>query len=254
VPASVAVLLPPSEAKQAGGSGTWSPADGAFGALAPYRRDVAAALAVAMADDATAARLTGVAGELRRRARQANTTTVGAPVLPASRRYRGVVWEHLDGDGLRGRARTRAAEAVVVVSALGGLYAWDDPVPDYKCKLGASLGPLGPLARFWRAPVTEVLARRLAGATVWDLLPAEHARAVDLDAVDARRVVRVEFVTATGRAAGHGAKAVKGRFARHLLDTGAGWGRARPDPAVATFAWEGWTASLDGDVVTVALR
>jgi uncharacterized protein len=125
----VVILLPPSEGKQPGGTGRWSPRTGRFASLGDARAEVALALASAMDDETVASRLTGVGGELGRRARQANVHTVGAPTLPAWQRYSGVVWQHLDPATLTGRARWRAA-SIVVVSALGGLFGFEDPVPD----------------------------------------------------------------------------------------------------------------------------
>ena len=94
--------------------------------------------------------------------------------------------------------------------------------------------------------MTAALAARTAGRTVVDLLPAEHAHALDLVAL-ARigRVVRVRFVAADGaRAVGHEAKSAKGRLARAVLDDGL--------DGVRGFTFDGWRATVDGDVVTVA--
>jgi cytoplasmic iron level regulating protein YaaA (DUF328/UPF0246 family) len=226
---------------------------GRFAALGPARQVVARALADAMDDDEVATRLTGVHGELGRRARVANMATVGAPVLPAWQRYSGVVWDNLDPSTLKGRARMRAA-SIVVVSALGGLFGFEDPVPDYKCKLGARLSPLGGLGAYWRPHATAALAPEASGGVVWDLLPDEHARAVDVTALGARRVIRVELRTGGGRAIGHGGKSVKGRFVRHILEHGAGWGRTDVGNAVAAFSSPEWSASLVADRVEVRSR
>ena len=249
--APVVILLPPSEGKAPGGAGRWRPASGRFASLAPARRLVAGELAAAMVDDGSAAAVCGVRGVALTRARSANQTTVGAPALPAGQRYRGVVWGHLDPLGLRGRAET-AAHDVVVVSALAGLAGMADPLPDYKLKMGARLPGVGALATFWRPQVTAALAAVARGATIWDLLPAEHARAVDLDALAAgARIVRVVFLTASGRAVGHEAKAAKGRFARHLLEVGTPASPRALARAVARFEWPGWSARLDGAGVVV---
>lgn len=71
---------------------------------------------------------------------------------------------------------------------------------------------------------------------VVDLLPQEHAAVVDWERLGgATDVVRVGFLRADGAgAAGHAAKAAKGRFARALLDHGI----AR----APRFSWEGWRA------------
>ena len=141
----LAILLPPSEGKAPGGGAPpWRPGSGRFGrALRAHRLEVAEALAAAEGGDA---RLLGVKGDALARARAANRALLGAPTLPAAQRFTGVVWEHLDVAGLDPEARARAADAVVVVSALLGLSALDDPVPDHRCKLSVSLPPLGRLS------------------------------------------------------------------------------------------------------------
>jgi uncharacterized protein len=226
------LLLPPSEGKAPHGRPpAWDPAAGAFGALAGARADVVAALA---ARDGGDAGLLGVGGRHLERAREANAALgTGAPTLPAWRRYTGVVHDHLGVADLTRAGRRRAVESVVVLSGLLGAVALDDPVPDYRIKMGARLPPLGTLATWWRPRLTPVLAARAAGHVVVDLLPLEHAAAVDHGAlVDAgATVVRVRLVERDGRAGGHDAKAAKGRLARHLVTS-----RAHPVRALRT--WE----------------
>lgn len=236
------MLLPPSEGKRPGGQGRWAPGSGRFGRrLGPRRAELAAHLAAAMADTSEAGRLTGVSGLRQRAAAAANSATVGAPALPAWQRYTGVVWEHLDPETLDGEGRQRA-EGIVVVSALGGLFGFDDPVPDYKLKVGGRLEGLGALWRWWQPVLGPALVRVAAGATVVDLLPDEHRRALPPD-LDARRV---EFRTPAGRAAGHAAKAAKGRFARHLLDSD-----GPIEEAAGAFRWEGWRGEPTGETLVV---
>jgi cytoplasmic iron level regulating protein YaaA (DUF328/UPF0246 family) len=243
----VVLLLPPSEGKAPGGTGAWTADAGRFSQLAESRQAVAEALAAAMSDADLAARISGLHGARGDRARQSNATTIGGRVMPAWRRYSGVVWAHLDPATLRGPARRRAA-TVLVVSALGGLFAFGDPVPDYKCSMGTRLAGIGGLGAYWRRHTATVLAEACDGAVVWDFLPGEHRRAVDLSGGHARRIIRIEPRTASGRAVGHDAKAVKGAFARHVLESGT----AAVKPAiVGAFSWPGWSASMDSDVVTV---
>jgi hypothetical protein len=217
MPGVLVILLPPSEGKVGGGDGpAWTVDAGAFGALAHERTRVANAL---RRHRGGTAKMLGARGDLLRSARDANRALVGAPTLPAWRRFSGVVWEHLDPSSLGARARSRAQRGVVVVNAVTGLAAWDDPVPDFRLKLSASVPPAGNLATFWRASLSRVLDERLAGHTVVDLLPNEH-RAAWLPDPDAYRLVRPTLVTPDGKPVGHGGKAAKGRLARALLDAG----------------------------------
>jgi cytoplasmic iron level regulating protein YaaA (DUF328/UPF0246 family) len=206
------VLLPPSEGKAPGGDGPpWSPEAGRFGELAPQRRRVHNALKRARGGTAKAL---GATGDLLRSAKAANLAAVGAPTLPAHQRFTGVVWGHLDPPTL-----TRPKGEVLVLSALTGLTAWDDPVPDFRLKLSASLPPVRNLATFWRPTLSAVLNDHLAGHTVVDLLPNEHRAAwtPDPDRYDLRRPA---LRHRDGRPAGHGGKAAKGLLARALLRTG----------------------------------
>lgn len=214
---SLTLLLPPSEGKAPGGRpGTpWEPASGQFAAeLGRRRAEVAAALAAVGGGDA---RLLGVNGAHLERARAANSALVGAPTLPAGQRYTGVVWDALDLASMRAPVRRRAGGAVLVVSGLLGVVGVDDPTPDYRLKMGASLAPLGKLATWWRPAVTAAITAATRRRYVVDLLPNEHRAAWEPD--ECTDGVRVGFVERSGKVAGHDAKAAKGRLARYLLES-----------------------------------
>jgi uncharacterized protein len=228
--AALAVLLPPSEGKAAGGTRTrWDPSAGRFGALGARRAELAAALAAAGGGDA---KLLGVGGAHLERARRANATLVGAPTLPAGRRYTGVVYDHLDLASLPPDARKRARSALVVLSGLLGAVGIDDPVPDYRLKMGARLAPFGTLGRWWRDDLSAELNTWLRGRVVVDLLPNEHAAA--WTPAGTATVLRVVFVegdgSRQGAVVGHDAKAAKGLLVRHLLLAG-----GDPRDALASF-------------------
>ncbi len=238
------LLLPPSEGKAGGGRRPGRP-DGFADELHAPRSAVLAELGrvVADSDTTTRAALLGVRGELLDRALHATAQLVDgtAPVLPAWRRYSGVVWGGLDPATLRPADRRR----ILVPSGLYGLTTAADPIADYRLKFLVSLGRLGRLSTYWRPALTAALASRARGRTVFDLLPAEHAGALDLDALaPVSRIVRVSFVAADGRrAVGHEAKEAKGRLARALLEGG-------PDAADG-FTHGGWRAHREEDRVVV---
>ena len=179
--------------------------------LAERRRGVVDALIAVGGGDR---KLLGVGGDHLERAIQSNRSLLGAPTLPAWRRYTGVVWEHLDPATLTAPQR----RSIVVVSGLLGLVRADDPVPDYRLKMGASLAPMGKLSTWWRPILGPALSTATRRRTVVDLLPQEH-RAAFTDA-DRERFVVVDLVERTGAPGGHAAKAAKGRLARHLLTCG----------------------------------
>ncbi len=212
----LAILLPPSEGKAEGGrTPRWKAGSGTFGsALRRPRAEVVAALLAAKGGDA---KLLGVSGQHLARAQESNRELDGAPTLPACERYTGVVWGHLSPDTLSAKACTRAVDSVVVVSGLLGLVGFDDPVPDYRVKMGASLKPMGKLSTWWRDPLSTTLNDWADGRVVIDLLPNEH-RAAWTPSDSMREHVVVSFVEKSGKVAGHDAKAAKGLLARHLLE------------------------------------
>jgi cytoplasmic iron level regulating protein YaaA (DUF328/UPF0246 family) len=106
--------------------------------------------------------------------------------------------------------------SVVVVSGLLGLVGLDDPTPEYRLKMGASLAPYGKLSTWWRPVLAESLTNWAAQRFVVDLLPNEHRAACESADMHG---VRVAFVERDGKVAGHDAKVAKGRLARHLLTT-----------------------------------
>ena len=211
----VVVLLPPSEGKAPGGTRPpWRAGSGRFGRrLGRARTEVASALAAVGGGDV---KLLGVSGAHLERARAANADVVGAPTLPAAHRFTGVVWEHLDLAGLPAGAQRRAAERIVVINALAGASAIDDPLPDFRLKLSASLPSVGRLATHWRPLLSEVLNETFARSLVVDLLPGEHAAAWEPDRTRFD-YVRVDLVDGAGRRVGHAAKAAKGLLARALV-------------------------------------
>jgi len=223
------ILLPPSEGKAPGGGGPgWTVGAGRFGdPLAATRTRVVNALK--RARGGTAKQL-GAKGDLLATAKAANLAAVGAPTLPAHERFTGVVWGHLDPPTLGASARRRAETGVLVVSALTGITAWDDPVPDFRLKLSASVPPVGNVAAFWRPVLSPVLNAWLEGHTVVDLLPLEH-RAAWVPEPDRYDLIRPSLEHRNGKPAGHGGKAAKGLLARTLLATGDAGSLADFDPA-----------------------
>ncbi len=210
------LLLPPSEGKAEEGSrrrAPWTPQAGSFGArLGDRRAAVVDAVRTVRGGDE---KLLGVRGGHLLRAQSANSSLIGAATLPAWRRYTGVVWDHLDPATLTPAAHRQ----IVVVSGLLGLVRGDDPVPDYRLKMGANLRPLGKLSTWWRDALTVELERIVRRRFVVDLLPQEHRAALVLDGIDG---VSVTLVDPTGKPGGHFAKAAKGALARALLTDGIG--------------------------------
>ena len=213
-------LVPPSQGKAPGGRRHKSV--GTFEVLRGPRREVLDALRTFLATASTAQLEVAFSarGPLLEHAVSAIQQILDgtAPVLPAWRRYEGVVWNYLAPDSLTPAQRRR----ILIPSGLYGLLAGDDHVADYRLKMSARLPNMPSLARFWRPRVTEALLERTAHATLVNFLPKEHVASIDMDEVKTRRdVIDVHFVaTDESRAVGHDAKAVKGELARAVLSEG----------------------------------
>lgn len=225
------ILLPPSEAKARGGDGpAWAPNTGVFPELDDARAQVLAALGSA---------------------HQTRTAATG----PAIDRYTGVLYKELDAATLDSAAKRRLRRNVLIVSGLWGLVAPSDPIPEYKLKMGARVDGLGRLSTWWRPRLTEALAPRVQGAVVWDLLPNEHAAAVDWHQLAPRYRVTVRFLDVNGRTISHWNKLLKGSIVRWLAETG------ETDPAaLATFdhprgyRFDAGASMMNGPHLSVILR
>src|SRR6478735_11387022 len=200
MPAAARILLPPSEGKAEGGEGPpWEPGSLALPDLDRARARVLRAL--------------GRRGPRR------------DPTTPAIDRYTGVLYRELDSASLPATARRRLHRSTLIVSGLWGAVAPADPIPAYRLKMSASVQPLGRLSTWWRPQLTAALAPWTAGAIVWDLLPNEHAAAIDWAALTPRRRVTVRFLDRNGRTVSHWNKLLKGSIVRWLVEGGF------PDPA-----------------------
>lgn len=242
---ALAILLPPSEGKApGGGKPAWKTSSGLFGRQLSAARTL---ITDALVDlEGGTESILGVGGAHLRRAREVNSSLIGSATLPAWQRYTGVVWDHIDPETLSPAAMDRARESIVVFSGLLGLVGFDDPIPDYKLKIGAALDlpaqtsrpTRQKLAAFWQPRLSPVLDRWLAGRTVIDLLPLEHRRAWS-PSTDSK-ILRISFIDRQGRSVGHDAKAAKGKFVRHLLTS--------RSPSRAIESWEHPDYRLDVSV------
>lgn len=212
------VLLPPSEGKSTGGQSrtSWDPRSGVFGdVLGDFRAQVSDRLAAIKGGDA---RLLGVKGAHLERAQAANRALIGSPTLPAWQRYTGVVWDHLDLASMTAAQRKSATSRLFVPSGLMGLVRADDPVPDYRLKMGARLAPFATMSKWWREDLTDAFADVVKRRLVVDVLPNEHRAAFNFSRLPT--VQHVDLVSRTGGiVGGHNAKAAKGLLIRHLLLT-----------------------------------
>ena len=225
------VLLAPSEGKAPDGDGPpWAPGTMEVAELDPMRRRVARAAGLAR-------------------------TVARNPTLPAIERYTGVLYRELDAASLPATARRRLARQVLVVSGLWGLVAPTDPIPDYRLKMSARAGDLGKLSTAWRPALTEALAPRAKGRLLWDLLPIEHAAAVDWGTLAPRQRITVRFVDAEDRTISHWNKLLKGSLVRWLVTTPpSGLEDLAAFDHPQGYRFDPAATVIDGDHATVVLR
>lgn len=194
----VIILIPPSEGKVPAGTGKplgkfSKDVQEIYGRLSGYEGDLSA--------------LYGVKGKALEAARTANAMLSQAPTLPAIERYSGVVYDGIDYPSMSPKAKDFFLQHVRIVSALFGLLAPGDRIPDYKLKIEKL-----DAARFWR----PIIAKKLEGCFVIDLLPQAHQKAVEY-----QQGIQVDFIVIKkGRSvpAGHFGKLIKGQFVRWLCE------------------------------------
>ena len=218
------VLLPPSEAKAAGGSGPPVGARPALStpSLAAPRAALLSALRRAARTD-RAALVTGLTlpAGLADAALAADIAATRAPTLPALDRYTGVLYAALQPARLPRAARARAERDLVVLSGLWGVVRGGDLVPDYRVPAAGSVPGLGRVAAHWREPLRAVLPALLADEPVVDLRSTDYRALWRPDRALAGQVVEVRVLADRGRGdpapVSHHAKSVKGLLARALV-------------------------------------
>lgn len=219
------ILLPPSEGKAPGGTGEpWRTGSTSFPALDEDRQLVIRRLGTAMRTSIAArSKLLGVKGIALAAATDANLRVPSAPTMPAIERYNGVLYAALDPSTLAPRLGERMAGQVITFSAVWGLVSPTDAIPDYKLKMGASLGRTGRLASFWKPRIDSALSPLTDRRTVWNLLPNDHDSAWS-GAPTATSVITVRFLDDVDRAGtrqlisvSHWNKLLKGALVRHVL-------------------------------------
>lgn len=212
------VLLPPSEGK------TSPPADAApveLGALVhpeltSQREHLIAKLdgLTKIAPKRALAALGLSAGQAHELAK--NADLLRAPAAPAADVYTGVLYQYLDLHSLKKAERARAAERVLIQSALWGVVRLEDRIPAYRLGIGASLPRMKGLATWWKPalakslPSDQLVVDMRSGGYVAAWTPA------DAPLVSVRVFVeeRGERVVVT-----HMAKATRGDVTRILVES-----------------------------------
>ncbi|MFB9321194.1 YaaA family protein [Cryptosporangium minutisporangium] len=236
--APLTLLLPPSETKRPGGDGPALDLSAlAFPALRPVRERLLTALTALAAeavagDPAPALAALGLSAGQRDQL-ELDAVLATAPTSPALFRYTGVLYDAFDPAGLTPAQRKRAADRVVVASALFGAVRGGDPIPAYRFSAGSRLPGVGTLGALWKPVLGPVLAD-LPGLVVDLRSGAYAALAPARGAVN----VRVLYVAPDGgrSVVSHFNKHAKGLLARALATTTATVASADDVVRVATKA------------------
>lgn len=227
------IVLPPSETKAPGG--TDAPTSLSFPSLDPVRTlliDVLTATPV----DTQMSELKIPAG--KRANAEENLVLRSAPVMPAIRRYTGVLYDALDAATLPASALSRLA----VGSALFGLVRATDCVPRYRVSGGSKVGGKT-MKAWWGSLVTDVLVEQ---GFVVDLRSGAYQQ---LGPVPGAVTVRVEQAD-TGKVVSHFNKQYKGELARGLASYDATCASDVADIAASA----GFDITLDGTLLTMRVQ
>ncbi|WP_051571206.1 YaaA family protein [Cryptosporangium arvum] len=215
--APLTLLLPPSETKRPGGDGpALDLSTLAFPSLRDVRERVLGALAELVAgDEATARKALGLSPGQRDQL-ELDAALRTAPTSPALFRYTGVLYDAFDVAGLTPAQRKRAADRVVIASALFGAVRGGDLIPAYRFSAGARLPGFGTLGALWKPVLGPALAA-LPGLVV-DLRSGAYAQ---LAPVPGAVTVRVLYVAPDGSRSvvSHFNKHAKGLLTRALATT-----------------------------------
>ena len=192
------ILIPPSEGKTPGG---YKPSIKKFSQATQYIVDQWKSLSRSQWQ-----KLLGVKDKALDKAISCNSDVLNSKTFPAIERYSGVVYNAIDYGTLTKAEQKRFNVHVRIVSAVFGLVAPQDLIPDYKFKI-SNLG----VDKYWR----EINKKSLQGAFVIDLLPQAHKKAVEYN-----DGISIDFsIIKNGKKvpAGHHGKHIKGRYVRWLV-------------------------------------
>ncbi|MBA1837148.1 peroxide stress protein YaaA [Corynebacterium sp. zg912] len=224
------IVLPPSETKAPGG--IKAPMALSFPSLHPVRTSLLDAL-TATDVDTQMSELKIPAG--KRAEAEENLALRAAPVMPAIRRYTGVLYDALDPSTLADETLSRLA----VGSALFGLVRAGDMIPRYRVSGGSKLG--GKTMRaWWGTSVSDALAQQ---DFVVDMRSGAYQQ---LGPVAGALTVRVEQAD-TGKVVSHFNKRYKGELARALAPHDAASAEDVADIASAA----GFDVAVDGTLLTM---
>lgn len=213
------ILLPPSETKRSGGGGAFHPETLSFDALlGSTRREVRSALETLSRDEPDAVKALKLGAKSR--GELAHNLALGAaPAMPAIERYTGVLYDALDAPSLSPTGRQWVDAHVLVQSALFGLIAAPDRIPQYRLSASSKLPGLS-LKSHWREAHAALDWASLGW--VLDLRSNDYAALAPVPpGLGQHLAVASRGPEGRVRALNHFNKAAKGDLVRRLAESGA---------------------------------
>ena len=246
----VRILLPPSEAKRPGGTGT-ALANRSAAEGTRLRQELSRTRRLLL-DTVTrlcrerpelAADLLRLPAAVAEPAIAANASVWQAPTMPALDRFTGVLYDAFSPGTLSLTARATAEQSVLVFDGAFGVLTGDEPVPDHRVPASAALPDLGGVAALWRPVLAKALSPALDGHLVVDLRSTDYAAMWRPTRAEATAVLPVRVLVAqpSGGTVRHVVSSVpskvgKGLLARALCSTRRRVRTPRDVLAVATAA------------------
>ncbi|MCF8602761.1 peroxide stress protein YaaA [Gordonia sp. HY442] len=212
------VILPPSETKSDGGKSAPLDLESlSLPELNGVRRDVADAL-VALSGDLESSRavlgLGTTDAAIAEVSRNAELWT--APTRPAITRYTGVLYDALDYPGMTRASKTKAADRLMIGSALFGVVSAADLIPAYRLSGGSKLPGFGTLGSVWKPVLSPALDA--IDDFVVDLRSGVYQKLGPVDGAVTATVV-TEYADGSRKVVSHFNKHYKGLVAHELVRT-----------------------------------
>ena len=150
-----------------------------------------------------------------------NTFLLETPAIPVVDVYMGPLHDGLDFARLSKPAAARAAQGLVVTSALWGALRPSDRIPPYRLSIHAALVGIDRIDATWRAVLPDALAEAGGDGLIVDLR-STYYQAAGLPAGRTDRTVALKVEQGPHHHIGDVvAKRVRGEAAHHLLESGA---------------------------------
>ncbi|MGO3325195.1 YaaA family protein [Gordonia sp. (in: high G+C Gram-positive bacteria)] len=212
------VILPPSETKSDGGKSAPLDLESlSMPELNGVRRDLADAL-VALSGDLESSRavlgLGTTDAAIAEVSRNAELWT--APTRPAITRYTGVLYDALDYPAMTRASKTKAADRLMIGSALFGVVSAADLIPAYRLSGGSKLPGFGTLGSVWK-PVLSPSLDAIDDFVV-DLRSGVYQKLGPVDGAVTATVV-TEYADGSRKVVSHFNKHYKGLVAHELVRT-----------------------------------